>query len=180
MQHYKFSNTYLKSVELGSEFHKTHKTWAGKGTFQYTDHLLFLRKKYNATSMLDFGCGKGVQFIDNKLQNIVGCEIEGYDPCIHGLDKWPTGKWDIVYSLDAITAVDDQDMRWLFESFSTWATKAIFISSQTSNLGKSPKQDVQKNFNVSSRNLTYYKTLLSDFKGPDIWIMDDFQFILTP
>jgi hypothetical protein len=180
MQLYNFSDSYVNSVEQGALFHKTHKTWAGKGTFQYIDHLSFLKKKYNASSMLDFGCGKGIQFENNKIQNLVGCDISGYDPCIHGLENWPAGNWDIVYSLDAISSLNDIDTRWVFDEFLKWKPKAIFISTQSLNIGKSAKVKIKDSFDVPERDAEYWKTLLKEFNGTDVWIMDNFQFIVSP
>jgi hypothetical protein len=180
MQLYNFSDSYINSVEQGALFHKTYKTWAGSGTFQYIDQLLFLKKKYNASSMLDFGCGKGIQFENNKIQNLVGCDISGYDPCIHGLENWPNGKWDIVFCFDVLKQVDDIDIPWILTTMGSWANKAVFVATQENNLGKLKKQKLREDLVVNIRDKDFYKDVLENWQGPDLWIMDTFSYIISP
>lgn len=177
MQHYKFSETYKQSVEVGALFHATHKTWSGKGTLQYKDYLKSLIEKYDVKTMLDFGCGKGIQYSEYNLDKELGITVTQYDPCIHGLDAWPTEKFDMVIALDCTTRVNVKDLNWLYETFSSWANKCVFTASQSGTIAKLDKLNVDSGATVANELITLEFT---KFKDPDFYIMDNFSFILQP
>jgi hypothetical protein len=175
-----FSETYRTSVQRGTIFQQNNKTWHGAGSWQYFDFLVDLKNKYNATTMLDFGSGKGLQYSEGKFHEKVGAEITAYDPCIHGLENWPAGKWDIVFCFDVLKNVDDSDMPWLLNTMSQWANKAVFIATQENTVGKLKKQALRQDLKVSYRNQEFYKDILLNWKGPDLWVMDTFSYIIQP
>jgi len=178
MQH--FSDTYRLSIERGTEFQKTNKSWDGSGTMQYEQFLKELKEKYNASTMLDFGAGKGRQYTEYKFHEKVGADISRYDPCIDGLENWPTGKWDIVFCFDVLKQVDDRDIPWILNTMGSWANKAVFVATQENNLGKLKKQKLRENLVVNIRDKDFYKDVLENWQGPDLWIMDTFSYIISP
>jgi hypothetical protein len=177
MQPFNFSDTYKKSVEAGALFHATHKTWSGKGTLQYKEYLKMLIDKYNIKTILDFGCGKGMQYSVYNLDKELGVTVVQYDPCIHGLDSWPEGNFDMVIALDCIGRVSLSDLNWLYESFSKWANHCVFIASQTGWDPKDDKTNIDDGIIQSSDLITHG---FKKFKDPDFYIMNNFSFILEP
>ena len=177
MQHYNFSETYKKSVAIGAEFHATHKTWSGKGTLQYKEDLKFFIEKYNIKTILDFGCGKGLQYSIYNLDKELGVTVTQYDPCIHGLESWPTGQYDMVIALDCIGRVNNDDLVWLYENFSTWASKCVFIAVQLGQAAKIDKQNVE---NGSESESDFIPSNFTKYTNPDFYIMNNFSFILKP
>ncbi len=174
---YKFSETYKKSVEEGALFHATHKTWSGKGTLQYKEYLKFLIEKYDIKTVLDFGCGKGIQYSIYNLDKELGITVTQYDPCIHGLEAWPTEQFDMVIALDCIGRINVNDLNWLYETFSLWATKCVFTASQTGSTVKFDKLNVDDGATVPTDLIP---SEFTKFKDPDFFIMDNFSFILQP
>ena len=90
------SNYYDKSVELGTEFQKNNsKNWAGYDTVKYQKQIKDLVVKYNAKTILDYGCGKGLQYTEllpyalsdeepelTTFDKWLGVTFYKYDPCI--------------------------------------------------------------------------------------------------
>ena len=136
-----FTETYKESVIVGTEYHKAHPKWTGLGTEQYKKQIETLRDRYNIRTALDFGCGKGYQYTEQQFDKQVGIAVTTYDPCIHGLDKWPEGKWDMVWALDCLPMVPRKDLPWLYEAMRQWARFAILVGVQ---LGRPPKVSKQK------------------------------------
>lgn len=180
MQLSNFSDSYIKSVEAGALFHQTHKTWSGKGTLQYKEYLKNLIQRYNIKTVLDFGCGKGAQYSKFNLDKELGIEVTQYDPCIHGLESWPIGKWDMVIALDCLKAIDKKDIDWLYDQFISWADKCIFIATQTEFDPKKDKTDLYKDLDRVEQTLDLVPTNFKKFHNPDFWIMDHFSFIIQP
>lgn len=171
-----FPPSYINSVLRGSEFHKTNKTWAGKATYNYKTYLEKFKEEYSLISMLDFGSGKGVQYSSFNLDKELGLEVTAYDPCIHGLDHWPTTKFDLVISLDCFTFIDVKDYRWLLNELDKMSNKLVFISVQTENKGKEGKKiitsEIEKISNVNQITENIPKDSSNKF-----FIMDNFKFV---
>ena len=97
------SNYYDKSVELGAEFQKNNPNiWAGYDTVKYQKQIKDLVLRYNAKTILDYGCGKGLQYTEplpyalgdeepewTTFDKWLGVEVYKYDPCVEGLDTPP-------------------------------------------------------------------------------------------
>lgn len=177
MPHFNFSDSYKTSVEAGANFHATHKTWSGKGTIQYKDHLKLLIDKYNVKTVLDFGCGKGIQYSRHNLDKELNITVTQYDPCIHGLDQWPVGNFDMVIALDCIGRVSISDLPWLYETFSNWANKCVLIATQ---IGDNPKSDKMNVGNCIESESDLMPTEFTKYKNPDFFLMNNFSFILKP
>jgi len=62
-------------------------------------HLPEFIKKYNPTSLIDYGCGKGslVKYYKNTIQT-----VEGYDPCVEEFENIPNKKYDVLISIDVL------------------------------------------------------------------------------
>lgn len=153
-----FPSTYINSVNEGTKFQKAYKVWAGKGTLQYKEHLKSLIQKHNVKTVLDFGCGKGVQYSIHKIDQELGFEVVAYDPCIHGLKNWPVGKWDMVIALDCLSLVNKSDLPWIYSCLDNWADKCVLVATQIGYEGKENKK-------VSASGVELY-TDINDFINP--------------
>ena len=174
MQLYNFSESYIKSVENGKKFHSEHKTWSGKGTLQYTDYLKNLIKRHNIKTILDFGSGKGIQYTKFQLDKLLAVEVMCYDPCIHGLEKWPNGQFDMVIALDCITLAGKNNLPWLYSEFSKWAQKCVYIASQVESPGKLEKQ----NYLEDENKVVYPEDLIIEsIDMSKFYIMNNHKFI---
>ena len=101
------SNYYDTSVQLGTEFQKNNpKNWAGYDVVKYQDQIKDLVQRYNAKTILDYGCGKGLQYTEKlpwgmkngveppldqwtTFDKWLGVDVYKYDPCVPGLDISP-------------------------------------------------------------------------------------------
>ena len=177
MQHFNFPESYVKSVEAGAEFHKKYKTWAGKGTMQYYDTIKEIVETNNIKTVLDFGCGKGLQYSKFNLDKDLGFTVTAYDPCIHGLENWPTGKFDLVMALDCISLIDVKDYRWIYQNFVQWADKAVFIATQIGNVGKQIKQDTASGVSIIDNEKDLIISDIIDSSNINFYIMNNHKFI---
>jgi len=53
---------YLESVRQGTEFQENNKSWAGYDVVKYQKKIKDLVVRYRAKTILDYGCGKGLQY----------------------------------------------------------------------------------------------------------------------
>lgn len=179
MQHYKttFPQSYIKSVEAGAKFHQEYKTWSGKGTFQYKDFIKEIISTHKVKTILDFGAGKGIQYSKYNLDKEFNCDVTVYDPCIHGLENWPTGKYDLVMALDCISLIDIHDLPWMYNEFTNWASKAVFITTQIGKNGKQSKQEKYTDIIPIDAEHQLLPNQLVGSLGIKFYIMNNHRFI---
>ncbi len=170
---FEFPENYITSVNRGSEFHKNNKTWSGKGTLQYFDILDSLIQKHQIKTVLDFGSGKGLQYTEYHIDKKLNIEVVCYDPCLHGLDNWPSSKYDMVIALDCVTNIDKDLIPWMYDWFSKWALKCVIVGTHLEYKGNFKKQDlIQKNKITKIEELIPTNIDLSKF-----YIVDHLNFV---
>ena len=137
------STYYFESVELGKKFQKENSSWGGDDCKNYHNQIRVLMDKYNAKTVLDYGCGKGRQY-ENMVsyglphdrvtepmtfQTRINAEsVYKFDPCVEGFDSEPLGqKFDAVICTQVLGGIPDADMPWLRDKLMNYATKFVFI-----------------------------------------------------
>jgi hypothetical protein len=153
------SNYYDKSVELGTEFQKNNpKNWAGYDVVKYQDQIKDLVQQYNATTILDYGCGKGLQYTEKlpwgmvngvelppeqwtTLDKWLGVEVYKYDPCVPGLDIPPPDnmKFDGVVCTQVLQTIPDDDLPWVSQKLLSHTDKFCFVSLNFQQVAKKKK-----------------------------------------
>ena len=136
---------YLESVELGRQFQKNNpEIWRGSDCKNYHNQIRYLMDKYNAKTVIDYGCGKGRQYTDevsygldeggftepmNFKARINADSVFLYDPCVEGIDHLPSEgtKFDAVICTQVLGSIPDADMDWLKNLLMSYPTKFCFI-----------------------------------------------------
>jgi len=138
------SNYYDQSVGLGAEFQKANPSiWAGYDVVKYQKQIKNLVVKYDAKTILDYGCGKGLQYTEplpyalgdeepnwTTFDKWLGGEVYKYDPCVEGLDIPPPEgmKFDGVICSQVLQTIPDTDLPWVAEKLNSHTGKFCFIS----------------------------------------------------
>lgn len=137
---------YAAALEDCKQFHARSKTFSGKFTFLHAAKIKTLIDVHGARTLLDYGCGKGVQYetINRRLQmplaEFWGVDVTRYDPAWPAFAKEPSGQFDIVIAVQVLGSVPIADLPWVVDRLYGLARKALFIGER---LGKPKKQVVQ-------------------------------------
>jgi hypothetical protein len=93
-----------------------------------------------STSILDYGCGKGLQYqwtdlklkdgtIAPTLKSYWGVDdIRCYDPAVPKFMALPTQKYDGVISTDVLEHVPTDDVDWILQEIFGFANKFVFLN----------------------------------------------------
>ena len=153
------SNYYDTSVQLGTEFQKNNpKNWAGYDVVKYQDKIKDLVQRYNAKTILDYGCGKGLQYTEKlpwgmkngveppldqwtTFDKWLGVDVYKYDPCVPGLDIPPPDnmKFDGVICTQVLQTIPDADIPWVSQKLLSYTDKFCFISLNFQQVAKKKK-----------------------------------------
>jgi len=185
------SSYYLESVELGKKFQKENSTWGGDDCKNYHNQIRTLMDKYNAKTVLDYGCGKGRQyeeFVSYGLPEYQVSEpmtfdtrinaesVYKFDPCVEKFDIEPLGQqFDAVICTQVLGGIPDADMSWLRDKLMNYATKFVFIGLHSVNiLPKSKKRMYDARYVNYNRTVEWYQNQFKDWSGPSLywWFRD--------
>lgn len=182
------SEYYKTSLELGKNFQKNNpKNWAGNDSKNYHNQIRFLMDKYNAKTVLDYGCGKGLQYRELVSYGISETEstypmtfkerinaqsVFLYDPCVEGIDVLPDQgvKFDAVICTQVLGSIPDEDMQWVKERLMTHADKFCFIGLMDPSIHvKSKKRLYDTNHVTLNRTIEWYLDQFKDWQGSNLY-----------
>jgi hypothetical protein len=143
------SPRYLEMMALYRQLHrdgepqlglKGVETYPGVSLLPHLARIKALIERTGARSVLDYGCGKGMQY---ELTNIevpgVGrCasvvdywdldEISCYDPCHPPHSTLPAGRYDGVISTDVLEHCTAEDLPWIVGEMFGYAQRFVYAS----------------------------------------------------
>ena len=93
-----------------------------------------------AQTILDYGCGKGMQYRPRMITDRNGGrwlsvvdywninEVACYDPAYEPYSRLPEGKFDGVISTDVLEHCPEQDVPWIIDEIFGYATRFVFAN----------------------------------------------------
>lgn len=88
------------------EMHKNPRRFRGKIRAGNAKRIKALCKKHDAETVLDYGCGKGLQYTADQIHLDWGVDITMYDPGVPTMDGRPIVTFDGVICLDVLEHVE--------------------------------------------------------------------------
>lgn len=183
-----FSPAYYRIVENGKKYHATTKSWNGYHTIPYAAKIKHLANKHNIFSLLDYGCGKGLQYstnveweagISTTLDKYLHVkEVYKFDPCIEEFSIYPPleKKFDAVILIQCTGFIPDIDIPILKSQLEKFAVKFCYIGElATSGVGnvKPKKLALLDPDNCSTnRNKDWYQQQFKSWNSPAELIFD--------
>lgn len=130
---YQHGTNSKPDVELLAMYRQMH----AKGHFQgytvmaYGSEIRELVKKHEVTSILDYGCGKGHQYLAMRAHHAWGILPHVYDPAVPGLDHLPSGTYGGVISIDVAEHIPEDGINSYLAELFEKAEKFVFLTACT-------------------------------------------------
>ena len=143
------SPRYREMTELYRRLHREgerrlgltpEETYPGVSLLPQIQRIKALIDSTGARTILDYGCGKGMQYEPHELR-IPGAgvwdgvieywdidEVCCYDPCYERYGKLPQGKFDGVISTDVLEHCIEDDIEWIVAEMFSYAIRFVFAS----------------------------------------------------
>lgn len=115
-------------------------TYPGISLLPHIKRIKGLIDSTGARTILDYGCGKGMQYEPHKL-HVPGAgdwdgvidywdidEVCCYDPCYERYSRLPQGKFDGVVSTDVLEHCMEDDIAWIVSEIFSYAKRFVFAS----------------------------------------------------
>lgn len=123
---------YEHALRATRRHHARHKTFSGRFLVRYIDDVKAIVETHGCKTMLDYGCGKGVQY-EQPLANgqfileFLGVEVTKYDPGVPQFAVEPVGKFDIVICTQVIGSIPLSAQEWFVDRLYGFASKAVYV-----------------------------------------------------
>lgn len=134
------SPLYGEAVRKSAEHHAENKTFSGRRVLHSWESLYALCQHYQPKTLLDYGCGKGVQWDYRdlvlptaslpSLAGSLGVTPTLYDPCVPAYaTKPPRGAmFDAAIVIDVLEYVPAADLSWVLDEIFAYASQFVLIS----------------------------------------------------
>ena len=115
-------------------------TFNGRSLPRQAQRIRTLIARTGATTILDYGCGKGTQYLPtpiaenglpkwDSIQAYWGVEsIACYDPAYEPFSKLPQGTFDGVVCTDVLEHCPEPDLEWIVAELFGYARKFVFAN----------------------------------------------------
>jgi hypothetical protein len=116
-------------VEQYKQYHANLDTnYPGNNLKPQLQHIKDLVQDTKAETLLDFGCGKGLQYTKYKHHEELGVMPSLYDPGVPEYDTLPEGIFDGVYSTDVMEHIPKEQIPETFGTIFGKAEKFVFLA----------------------------------------------------
>ena len=172
---------YIESVQQGTEFQKNNKSWAGYDVVKYQQKIKDLVVRYRATTILDYGCGKGLQYKEplpyasednwQTFDEYLGVTVYKYDPCVPEHSTLPPvgTKFDGVICTQVLNSIPDDDMPWVRDLLEGYATKFCFVGLNFQRKAKGKKTMYDPEYFRQPRTRQFFRSYFTDWSGSDLF-----------
>jgi hypothetical protein len=114
-------------------------TYPGRSLFPQAHKIKRLVERTNADTILDYGCGKGLQYnpqlvkvqdrvFDSILDYWEVLSVHCYDPAYPKFNALPVGKFDGVICTDVLEHCPEEDMEWIIGELFAYAERFVFAN----------------------------------------------------
>jgi hypothetical protein len=123
----------VNPTELLTGYKDIHKArWGvmtGTSIRRHTTEFTNFCRSYKPKTILDYGCGKGLQYTEHKMHEAAGIPMPTlYDPGVEGLDKKPTGIYDSVICTDVMEHIHQEECDKVLEEIFNYASHSVFFT----------------------------------------------------
>ena len=116
-------------IEQYKQYHVEENTnYPGNNLKPQLHHIKTLVEDTKAKSLLDYGCGKGLQYTKWNQHKELGVMPELYDPAVPEYDILPKGPFDGVYSTDVMEHIPKEQLPETFNQIFSRAERFVFLA----------------------------------------------------
>lgn len=115
-------------IEQYRVIHATRKIYSRGGCIQrYVKDVADIVSKVPTSTILDYGCGKGKQYTEDKIHESWGIMPTLFDPGVVGIHKLPEGKFDGVICTGVLEHIPELEIKETLARLASYAEKWCFL-----------------------------------------------------
>ena len=148
--------------------HAKGKYFPGYSISPYVDAIAELVKEHGTETILDYGCGRGLQYLRRRVHEKWGGILpECYDPGVNGLHEMPeTGPYDAIISTDVAEHIDEKDLPGVLQEMTDIVAANGFVFLSISCRPTKKTLPDGRDVHLTIRPPSWWKKLLSRYANP--------------
>ena len=116
-------------IEEYKKYHAEKNTnYPGNNLKPQLHHIVDLVKDTKSETLLDYGCGKGLQYTKWNHHEEIGVMPELYDPAVPEYEDLPEGPFHGVYSTDVMEHIPKEHLPEVFDYIFSKAERFVFLA----------------------------------------------------
>ena len=120
------------NIEQYKEYHTNKNVYPGNSFGNGYIHITDLIRDTKSKTLLDYGCGKALQYFDKKLHRPWGTGIPTlYDPAVTSYNRLPKENFDGIFSTDVMEHIPEEYIPSVFNYIFSHAQKFVFLGIST-------------------------------------------------
>jgi hypothetical protein len=116
------------------------KVFDGRGLALHLELVRQLCRKFRATSLIDYGCGKAKAYKGTRARHAAGREEQGlqslwglqtlalYDPAVRDYAALPERRFDAAVSTHVLEFTPEEDVDWVLAELFRYASRFVFLA----------------------------------------------------
>lgn len=118
----------MRFLEQYRELHRK-KKFLSFSVMQFVPEIAELVVEFQSKRILDYGCGSGKQYEQEKVHKIWGVKYPAmYDPAVPGHDRLPTGKFDGVICTDVLEHIPEDELNQVLRQIAGFTRQWAFLT----------------------------------------------------
>lgn len=123
------SSEYVEQYKLMHE--SSEGMFPGQQTIFVKDYIKNMIDLYECSTLLDYGCGKGLQYTNHLVHSDWGVTINLYDIGVLEFSNKPNHTFDMVVSTDVLEHCETAYIPEILQELNNLATKSVLVSIAT-------------------------------------------------
>lgn len=128
---YLLDNIRDKHVYQYKKYHLDPDVYPGNSFKNSFSEITSLIKETKAKTLLDYGCGKGLQYTESNMHESWGIMPTLYDPAVSKYEHLPKGPFDGIYSTDVMEHIPEEVIPSVLKYIFGKAKKFVFLGVST-------------------------------------------------
>lgn len=118
---------FMNLINQYKEMHKDENLYAGSALTIHKDNIRQMLT--NCKSILDYGCGKAIQYHKEKVHetHFYGIMPSLYDPAVEEYSSLPQGTFDAVICTDVLEHIEEEDVGKIIKEIYSKADKFVYL-----------------------------------------------------
>lgn len=150
-----------------AELHQNQKHFLGYSILPHVERIKGLVEDTGSRTLLDYGCGKGFQYLKERVHEAWGILPYCYDPGVRAISDKPQGKFDGVICTDVLEHIEESDVPGVLDELVGYAHRFVFLAICCRPAGHKRLPD-GRDVHVTVKPPEWWEARIRGFEGPKI------------
>lgn len=115
-------------LEQYRQLHRDETAFPGRSLLPCAHVVNTLIRKHRSTTLLDYGCGKGLQYLVDRVQDWWGVTPTLFDPAVPKWAARPAGRFDGVICTDVLEHIPELELDATLDDIFGFARQWVFLT----------------------------------------------------